>query len=118
MSDDFADYQDNVIWDLRNQLTAKDIELARWKEIAIEERARYIAQASLGDIENFRTLAAKELSTQIDQEAGYLKRLEAEFLDQYPYAEIGWSQHGYPLDFSEEEREGARVALTKIREGK
>ena len=108
-------------------------ELAKWRQIAIDERCKAIMLLEkLKDVANnpdwqtrglslthdeYMRQAAKELDLQISQEAGYLDRLEKEFLDLYPYAEIGWSQHGYPIEFSEEERQEARDALDKIRAG-
>jgi hypothetical protein len=114
----------------RKQLTAKDIELARWQQIAIDATAKastYRSVAvSLGYPEKCHAVPASgdlvratgELNLQATQDAGYVDRLEKEFLDVYPYAEIGWSMHGYPIEFSEEERQTAQAALIKIREGK
>lgn len=108
-------------------------ELATWQKIAIDEHTKYLAashcttlvvhsdaiEGTMRMIEDhipvFREQAAKELNLQVAQEAGYAERLEKEFLDVYPYAEIGWSMHGYPIEFSEEERQTAQAALEKIR---
>ncbi len=96
----------------------KDIKLAKWQEIARDERAQRIQDAQSGDFVNTqgdhifqiadldecREQAAKELGIQISQEASYLKRLEAE------YIEMVFSATG-----SDEE---AQAALDKIKGGK
>jgi hypothetical protein len=117
---------------LRNRCWKAEGELARWQKIAVEERAAKIQEANSGDFADARgnhmfqvldlgtcrEMAAKELNLRVTQETAYVERLEKEFLDIYPYAEIGWSMHGYPIEFSEEERQTAQAALIKIREGK
>ena len=107
-------------------------ELARWQQIATDLKADEIQNENSGDfvdargnhifqvidLGKCRERATEELNLQAPQDAGYVDRLEKEFLDVYPYAEIGWSMHGYPIEFSEEERQTAQAALCKIREGK
>ena len=123
---------------LRDRCWKAEGELDRWQKITIEERAKHIKSYckydDMGlkcDISSkggwcdactqpskIKAQAAKELNLQVTIEAGYVDRLEKEFLDVYPYAEIGWSMHGYPIEFSEEERQTAQAALEKIRGGK
>jgi len=126
------------------QLAAKDIELARWQKIAIEATAkantyRMIAIQSgypekchavpaTGDL----LQAAKEINLQVTREAGYVDRLEKEFLDHMaariyyesiPYVSDYWSWHDYPEEPCQMKpkqwfRDPAQSALNKIREGK
>jgi len=114
------------------QLIDKDIELTRWKEIAIDERAKYNASTHVAalcvhpdaimgmmktiddHIEEFRPNAAKELNLQIGQEAGYLKRLEVEYLT--TKAELILHEEAIYVDG--EQNMKAQSALAKIREGK
>ncbi len=97
--------------------------LAKWREIAIEERANRLAAthvltgmvpirsipATVATVEDhvagFRERAAKELGLQMEQEASYLGRLETAFLEMYPL-------------FKGTTDEQAQAALAKIREGK
>ncbi|MCK9568922.1 hypothetical protein M0R72_08275 [Candidatus Pacearchaeota archaeon] len=105
---------------LRDRCWKAESELARWQQIAIDERAAKIQEANSGDfvdaqgnyifqvmdIEKCRELAARELNLQVTQKAGYVERLEKEYLEIYKWINP---------DISEER---ARAALTKIREGK
>jgi hypothetical protein len=113
-------------------------ELARWKAIAIEERAivKTIYLGSRGethpgtleraarhtgydaDIEDTRGNAAKELNLQIGQEAGYLKRLEGAYVDLMAW--VLYERDGKPIPVCiryDGEEEQAQAALAKIREG-
>jgi hypothetical protein len=113
----------------RETCAKKDAEIRKWQEIAKEERTNLLmlkeAQAGtnlltqkiaiVANKGKYREQAAKELSIPHDS---YLSRLEKEFLDIYSYAAIGWSQHGYPIEFPEGDVEEAQEVLEKIRHDK
>ena len=105
-------------------LTDKDIELARWRQIAIEERAKILSDPAAWDDryetirhpktnihskDYFRERAAKELNLQLTQEAGYVERLEKD------YAKLWRMCYGDP---KQDDVTRIQAALTKIREGK
>lgn len=88
-------------------------ELARWRQIAIEERAKNIALAWDGQwsveepSENAVLEATNELSIQIEEESSYLDRLETDYLS--------WVR-AYYRDLGEEvAMQRAQDALEKIR---
>lgn len=105
-------------------------QLAKWQQIAIEERADHIAAmhvltgmvpirsipATVATVEDhvagFRERAAKELGLQIEQEASYVKRLEEKISDFY---ECDATRRGCCRQVAQDQ---ARAALVKIREGK
>ena len=121
------------------QLAAKDIELTRWQQIAIDERANQIAGIPVSHIKDrykrnaYREQAAKELDDDLtiaymlgSQKAnerlkvlqGYVGRLEKEFLDLKTNSCFVAHANG----ISEEEivaykQKIAQDALDKIREG-
>jgi type III secretion system FlhB-like substrate exporter len=108
----------------RKQLAAKDIELAKWQDIAIEERCKAIMlMEKLKDVANnpdwqtrglslthdeYMQQAAKELGIQISQDAAYVARLEKEFLASET---AFWQSVGEVKEASAK----AREALEKIR---
>jgi hypothetical protein len=105
----------------QDDFNAQNIELAKWRAIAIEERAiNFTAEAGIAnrddwneDIvlnkDHYREIAAKELDLQIGQEASYVKRLEEDYL--------AWVQEYY-RDLGEEIAiQKAQAALVKIRAG-
>jgi hypothetical protein len=108
------------------QLTTKATELARCQQIAIEERAKILSDPAAWDDryetirhpktnihskDYFRERAAKELNLQLTQEAGYVERLEKEFLKVFELLEMGGMHR-------EKCSQTAQAALAKIREGK
>lgn len=122
-------------------------ELDRWQKIAIDEKLKYILERDgsfkfdLADTDHcpvtchdceedcsfgwcpskdfWRSIAAKELNLQVIQEAGYLKRLEKEFLDLK--ISDAWDDTYLPgrnaIQHRERAQEAAQVALEKIRKG-
>jgi hypothetical protein len=105
-------------------------ELDRWQKISIDERAKsntYRAIAiSSGYPEKCHAVpdtgdlgqAAKELGLQVKQEAGYLERLENEYLHLKSF--VLWDRQGKPLPWCiayDGEEEQAQAALEKIRKG-
>lgn len=87
-------------------------QFAAWQKIAIDERAEVlrIRRHNKPAETNWLDEAAKELGSQVEQEAGYLERLETDYLS--------WVREYY-RDLGEERAIAeARAALEKIREGK
>ncbi|MFA5377774.1 MAG: hypothetical protein WC455_18635 [Dehalococcoidia bacterium] len=100
--------------------------LAKWREIAIEERANRLAATHVltgmvptpsipaaittveDHVQGFREQAAQELG--LEQEASYVKRLEEKVLDFY---ECDATRRGCCRQVAQDQ---ARAALTKIRE--
>jgi hypothetical protein len=87
-------------------------QLVTWQKIAIDERAKYKAifdqshgVCHFGGMGTYREQAAEELGLQVTREAGYLVRLEKEYMEIYKWINP---------DLSDQE---AQVALEKIREG-
>jgi hypothetical protein len=108
---------------LRNRCWKAESELARWRQIAIDLKAKEIQEANSGDFVNargdhiFRVMdlgkcreqAAKELDLQVTQEAGYVERLEKD------YSNLWRMCYGDP---KQDDATRIQAALTKIREGK
>lgn len=108
-------------------------ELDRWQKIAIEATAKHNLINALDAREreyltwensnpdtkqSFMETAAKELGLQVKQEAGYLERLENEYLHLKSF--VLWDRQGKPLPWCiayDGEEEQAQAALEKIRKG-
>jgi len=131
---------------LRDRCWKAEGELARWREIAIEERAKIIFQQkmqpwrnlshwdslseedskiSVGGVDlpcpgkaHWRSISANDLDIQISQEDAYLKRLENAYLAAESKLNAGFDWDGYQIEVGEDDIKGARDALDKIREGK
>ena len=125
---------------LRDRCWKAESKLARWQQIAINELARSMYNEAMIDreydlpdgINGFKDQAAKELNLQVTREAGYVDRLEKDFLDQAAariyYESISdisdyWSWHDYPeepcqMRLKQRFRDRAQAALAAIREGK
>lgn len=110
----------NAVVDCNSRLDAKDIELARWQEIAIDAQTKVVILLEewggsrtmdvRKDLVEYRERAAEELNLQVTQEAGYVERLEIAFVEEITQA--------LELIGADSPRQTAQAALTKIREGK
>ncbi|MDD3906422.1 MAG: hypothetical protein PHS46_07890 [Candidatus Omnitrophica bacterium] len=126
---------------LRDRCWKAEGELARWQQIAIEERAKCNwYKSTLDDLEisyipwdsiatggcnipladywqEYREQAAQELQLEAAKEAGYVDRLEAAYIDAKSRLIAGCDCDGYQIEVEECDREEAQAALVKIREG-
>jgi len=113
-----------------DESNAKDAELVRWREIAIEERTgknyvqsflRFHKEIPIDLLPSWKAQAESELSIQISHDAGYLKRLEDAFLEttrQVVYSNFGMDGKHRPEGEDTYAEKVARDALEKIREGR
>jgi len=115
---------------LRERCWKAESELAKWQKIAIEERTgknylqsflRLHKEIPIDLLPSWRAQAESELSIQISQETGYLRRLEDAFLEttrQCVYSNFGMDGKHHPEGEDAYAEKVARDALAKIREGR
>jgi hypothetical protein len=112
----------SAAWYVANRRQQQE-QIAKWRAIAIEERARCIYNLKMQNtrydlpngINEYKKRAASELSTQISQEDTYLARLEEKYL---ALVEANITEHGLLIGRkdSKKAKELAREALAEIRE--